>query len=371
MDARDPVALTQALVRCPSVTPDASAAPSTCSQRGLRAARASPASGCASRATAAYRSTISSPAGQRRPASRLRRPCRRGAARRSRALAASTRSRGEIADGRLYGRGAADMKSGVAAFVAAVARAVAEGRPAQGPISLLITGDEEGDAVNGTVKLLAWAAEQGERFDACLVGEPTSPSGWAIWRRSAGAARSWPTLDHARPAGPHRLSASGRQRRASAGGGAAPADRDAARRGHGVVRAVEPAGHLDRHRQSGRQRHPGRGHGAVQHPLQRPPHTCEPGGVAARRRSRRWRRDYALEVDRQCRGVRDRARRAERAAGRQRRGRDRPAAGAHAPPAAPRTRASSSATARWSSSAWSARPCTRRTSTCRSPTSRG
>ena len=82
---------------------------------------------------------------------------------------------GEIVDGRLYGRGAADMKSGVAAFVAAVAREVAATGAPQGSISLLITGDEERDAVNGTVKLLAWAAEQGERFDACLVGEPTCP----------------------------------------------------------------------------------------------------------------------------------------------------------------------------------------------------
>ncbi len=82
---------------------------------------------------------------------------------------------GEIVDGRLYGRGAADMKSGVAAFVAAVAREIAATGAPQGSISLLITGDEERDAINGTVKLLAWAAERGECFDACLVGEPTSP----------------------------------------------------------------------------------------------------------------------------------------------------------------------------------------------------
>ena len=80
----------------------------------------------------------------------------------------------EIADGMLYGRGAADMKSAIAAFVAAVARHVAKnGRP-KGSISLLITGDEEGPAVNGTVKVLDWLRENGETLDHCLVGEPTS-----------------------------------------------------------------------------------------------------------------------------------------------------------------------------------------------------
>ena len=76
----------------------------------------------------------------------------------------------EIADGILYGRGANDMKSAIAAFVAAVAR---HGAP-KGSISLLITGDEEGVAVNGTVKALDWLNQNGERLDHCLVGEPTS-----------------------------------------------------------------------------------------------------------------------------------------------------------------------------------------------------
>ena len=79
----------------------------------------------------------------------------------------------EISDGRLYGRGAADMKSGIAAFVAAIARVPAE--DIDGSISLLITGDEEGDAVNGTVKMVEWAAANGHRPDMCIVGEPTSP----------------------------------------------------------------------------------------------------------------------------------------------------------------------------------------------------
>ena len=74
----------------------------------------------------------------------------------------------------LYGRGAADMKSAIAAFVAAVARHGAKHGAPKGSISLLITGDEEGPAVNGTIKVLGWLKENGERLDHCLVGEPTS-----------------------------------------------------------------------------------------------------------------------------------------------------------------------------------------------------
>ena len=80
-----------------------------------------------------------------------------------------------VAHGEMYGRGAVDMKGGIACFVAALARHVeATGGP-RGSVSLLITGDEEGPAINGTVKLLEWAAARGERWDACLVGEPTNP----------------------------------------------------------------------------------------------------------------------------------------------------------------------------------------------------
>ena len=79
-----------------------------------------------------------------------------------------------VEDGVLYGRGASDMKGAIAAFVAAVARFGAAG-PGAGSISLLITGDEEGPAINGTRKVLAWLAERGETLDVCLVGEPTNP----------------------------------------------------------------------------------------------------------------------------------------------------------------------------------------------------
>ncbi len=79
----------------------------------------------------------------------------------------------EIHDGVLFGRGAADMKSAIAAFVAAVERVLGDSQP-KGSISLLITGDEEGDAVNGTAKVLEWLKSRNETIDHCVVGEPTS-----------------------------------------------------------------------------------------------------------------------------------------------------------------------------------------------------
>lgn len=83
---------------------------------------------------------------------------------------------GEVADGMVWGRGACDMKSGVAAALAAVLDWIdANGPPKRGSLSFLITGDEEADAVDGTVKLLAWAKARGEVMSACLLGEPTNP----------------------------------------------------------------------------------------------------------------------------------------------------------------------------------------------------
>ena len=81
----------------------------------------------------------------------------------------------EIADDMVWGRGAVDMKGGVAASVVAVLNHLrAHGLP-KGSISFLITGDEEGPAVNGTIKLLEWARARGEVFDHCILGEPTNP----------------------------------------------------------------------------------------------------------------------------------------------------------------------------------------------------
>jgi succinyl-diaminopimelate desuccinylase len=82
---------------------------------------------------------------------------------------------GEVADGTLYGRGAVDMKGAIACAVAAtIDHLAATGGKPNGSISFLITGDEEGIAVNGTVKLLQWAAARGEIFDHCLLGEPSN-----------------------------------------------------------------------------------------------------------------------------------------------------------------------------------------------------
>ena len=81
----------------------------------------------------------------------------------------------EIADGMVWGRGAVDMKGAIAAFSAAALSYLADKGAPKGSIGFLITGDEEGPAVNGTVKMLQWAAARGEKFDHCIVGEPTNP----------------------------------------------------------------------------------------------------------------------------------------------------------------------------------------------------
>jgi succinyl-diaminopimelate desuccinylase len=83
---------------------------------------------------------------------------------------------GAVAEDKVFGRGAVDMKGGIACFVAAALDHLAAngGAPKKGSLSLLITGDEESVAVNGTVKLLKWAADRGEMFDHCVLGEPSN-----------------------------------------------------------------------------------------------------------------------------------------------------------------------------------------------------
>ncbi len=82
---------------------------------------------------------------------------------------------GDVHDDVMFGRGAVDMKGGIACFVAAVEGFLGRLSAFEGSISLLITGDEEGPAVNGTSAILDWLVQQGEQIDACIVGEPTNP----------------------------------------------------------------------------------------------------------------------------------------------------------------------------------------------------
>src|SRR5215207_5634749 len=82
---------------------------------------------------------------------------------------------GIVENGALFGRGAVDMKGGLACMLAAALGFLHDRPDFSGSIGFLITGDEEGPAVNGTIKLLQWARARGERFDHCLLGEPTNP----------------------------------------------------------------------------------------------------------------------------------------------------------------------------------------------------
>src|SRR3954447_6907061 len=173
LDLADPVALTQALIRCPSVTPDEGGALSLLAgilgeagfevHRPVFGAPGTPdienlyariGSGAPCLVFAGHTDVV--PTGD--PARWSQAPFG-----------------GDIVGGQLYGRGACDRRGGIAASVSAVLRHLAGGKPLAGSIAFLITGDEEGPAVNGTVKLLAWAKARGERFDACILGEPTNP----------------------------------------------------------------------------------------------------------------------------------------------------------------------------------------------------
>lgn len=166
----DPVALTAALIRCPSVTPDEggalqllerelSAAGFACTRvdrGGIANLFARWGARGANRSFGFNGHTDVVPVGDR--AAWTQDPF--GAA---------------VIDGWMYGRGATDMKSGVAAFVAAAVDFVRD-TPPDGAVVLTITGDEEADAEDGTVALLDWMAANGERMTHCLVGEPTCPA---------------------------------------------------------------------------------------------------------------------------------------------------------------------------------------------------
>jgi succinyl-diaminopimelate desuccinylase len=173
MNPKDPVLLTQALVRCPSVTPEEGGA-LTLLQNVLEPA-----------GFECHRMTMSEP-GTPDVENLYARYGRQGP---NLCFAGHTDVvpvgdeggwshdpfGANIIDGVMYGRGTVDMKGGIACFVAAALRHI-EKFGARGSISLLITGDEEGPSINGTTKVLDWMAAREERIDACVVGEPTNPN---------------------------------------------------------------------------------------------------------------------------------------------------------------------------------------------------
>ena len=180
---------------------------------------------------------------------------------------------GEIADGVLYGRGAVDMKGGIACtLAAALDHLAAHGGKPKGSISFLITGDEEGVAVNGTPKLLKWAAERGEKFDHCMLGEPSNVEELGdtikIGRRGSQNGTLIVTGKQGHVAYPQRADNPVRGLVTLI----ARAEGRAARRRQRACSTVEPGIHLDRCRQHDRQSHSRRGARALQHPLQRLPH---------------------------------------------------------------------------------------------------
>ncbi len=175
-DARDPIALTQALVRCESVTPNEGGALDLL-EAVLNAAGFS-----------VHRVTFSEPGTPdvenlyARIGDSAPNFCFAGHTDVVPAGDANAWTHppfaAEIEGDTLYGRGAVDMKGAIACFIAAaLAHLDANGgRPRTGSLSLLITGDEEGPSINGTAKVLDWLAARGETLDACLVGEPTNPT---------------------------------------------------------------------------------------------------------------------------------------------------------------------------------------------------
>jgi succinyl-diaminopimelate desuccinylase len=172
-DLTDPVPLAQGLIRCPSVTPDDAGA------LGLLAAALERLGFCTERLFFEENGTPSVHNLYAQLGAGGRHFCFAGHTDvvpvGDRAAWSVDPFEGKIENGVLYGRGAADMKSAIAAFVAAVARRKAAGGALPGTVSLLITGDEEGPAVNGTAKMLKWLAEKNIAINACVVGEPTNP----------------------------------------------------------------------------------------------------------------------------------------------------------------------------------------------------
>lgn len=174
LDATDPIALTQALIRCESVTPNEGGALTLLQEvlggLGFKSSRkifsdhdtpdidnlyARLGSSGANLCFAGHTDVV--PAGDVKSWT-------------------SPPFAAEIRGGFVYGRGAVDMKGAIACFIAAVARLQKANTLKKGVISLLITGDEEGPSINGTMKVLDWLKADGEKLDACIVGEPSNPA---------------------------------------------------------------------------------------------------------------------------------------------------------------------------------------------------
>ena len=221
---------------------------------------------------------------------------------------------GVIDNGTLYGRGAADMKSGVAAFVAAAIDFVAATPPAGSVVAGHHRRRGGRRASTAPVAILDWMAANGERMDHCLVGEPTCPARMGemikIGRRGALTARLTAYGLQGHSAYPERAR------------NPLPAlvrllDRLAsppARRGHRALRSLDAGDHHHRHRQPGLERHPGRGARDRQHPLQRRPcrrracrdwieEEADAGGGRVRRRHRRPRPGLGRELPDRARPV--------------------------------------------------------------------
>jgi succinyl-diaminopimelate desuccinylase len=193
IDPTDPVALTRALIRCPSVTPENHGALDLIEEVLARLG------------FACHRLTFEEPGTA--PVANLY--ARLGTGAPHLAFAGHTDVvppgnpaawrvdpfAAEVIDDAIYGRGAVDMKGAIGCFIAATARFLADRRPA-GSIGFLITGDEEGPAINGTRKLVAWLKERRETVDACLVGEPTNPQhlGETIKIGRRGSLTGWLTV---------------------------------------------------------------------------------------------------------------------------------------------------------------------------------
>ncbi len=173
LDPRDPVALAQALIRCPSVTPEEGGALT------LLESVLEPAGFARHRLTMSEPGTYDVENLYARFGTEGPNLCFAGhtdvVPPGDEAAWTAPPFGGEIRDGVLFGRGAVDMKGGIACFVAAASRFLSPRARPKGSLSFLVTGDEEGVSINGTMKVLDWLRARGERLDACVVGEPTNP----------------------------------------------------------------------------------------------------------------------------------------------------------------------------------------------------